>query len=951
MSGSGSNFGRVVIAALVLAGAARGASGQVVPTELTTRAADATALERYLADRGLKAVLAEHLAARLAEAPADERPRLMERLGRTYVDLLATATNAEARTQWEERARVLLKSMPEGQGLPLRVELARTVYSKAESQAELFRIGRLAEAERPELERTLRASKLQFENLGADANRRTKMLEGKLESGRSVPADEEELAESRRVRSVAYYYAGWAGVYVAVISGTEQPAVDSLKAFGWITGRGAYEPAQLEKLPRSLLKHEHIARASIGVAMAFAAVGRQSDAMAWLDVVEQDDSVSPAVRAQLPMRRIGIIAAAQRWNDLERYVVKLRAPRPLDPAHADGQPVLLSETVARYLAVICLQAGKSAGGVQTVVERLAQIAVQDLIAGGHTGQVLELAKTYGTTTLGATGFVPTYVRGVMAYEAAIALIEPGPDAAAIEPATDPDLINKLREAGSLLDAAVTQDDAGKFGGDVPRALLSAGRAYYFAGDSERAADRFARGHALADARRLNDVAEESLWFAVLSLDRLAKSPEATAAVDERLDQLSLLFLRSYPQTTRAAQIVIRRSERSGIADDQAVKTLLAVGKDQPVYETARRQAARLLYRMFRTATTSGGDRNFAAQRFVQVADELLGLDFKAATRTTGKSADEGAARAVLLARQLLDTLLAMSPPDGAKAAGVLDTLTAVLERHPIDTSAFADELLFRKFQLALARQDQAQAERFAEQLVTLAAETRRANTTGSTSVIAGSSRFALSAQRALYLTAVDRFRRTQQGGARAGAAVVEKDAGSEAAAEVQRFGGAVIEQFGGETVLDNSVLSVREEVAGAGEYLWLNKNDSAARDVAIRLDKGLMQRGKPTLAALRRLAILSETIGDTAIALEAWRQLGAGLQPATEQWYRAKYESIRLLALTDKEGARQSLAQHKVLYPTMGTEPWGGKLRELDAVLGPPVDAAAGDGPATKGGS
>ena len=47
----------------------------------------------------------------------------------------------------------------------------------------------------------------------------------------------------------------------------------------------------------------------------------------------------------------------------------------------------------------------------------------------------------------------------------------------------------------------------------------------------------------------------------------------------------------------------------------------------------------------------------------------------------------------------------------------------------------------------------------------------------------------------------------------------------------------------------------------------------------------------------------------------------------------ARYESTRLLADEDPDAARDAIAQHAVLYPDFGPDPWGDRLRALDARL------------------
>ena len=95
--------------------------------------------------------------------------------------------------------------------------------------------------------------------LAADLVRKEESLTKALDSG---PADsdrlERELADTRRWRSSAQYFAGWAGVYIATLEPNPALALESEKEFNAILSAGdAPTPAKLDK---QLLKYEHVAR-------------------------------------------------------------------------------------------------------------------------------------------------------------------------------------------------------------------------------------------------------------------------------------------------------------------------------------------------------------------------------------------------------------------------------------------------------------------------------------------------------------------------------------------------------------------------------------------------------------------------------------------------------------------------------------------------------------------
>ncbi len=894
-----------------------------------------TAMEAYLDRPGLRTLLAEHLAARLKSAPQEERGPIAERLGKLYVSFIATGTPAE-RKEWEERARELLRVVPEVKSYELRLDLARTVYSKAEEAAERWRLRLGTEEEKAEAERSLRGLKGQFESVASDAGRRVDALERTEDSGKATDQTTEDLSDARRIRSIAQYFAGWTSYYIAFLSHSDSAATDALKSFGGLLGAGAGRTAALDRLPKSMLKYDHLARAAIGVALANA-LRRDGDTegLRWLDVIDQESQLPEGVRAQLFTRRLTILASAKRWADVETLV---RAARNSDRAGKGENVRLLEPLAARLLAVLCFES--DARAAVEIVERLGQIAMADLVARGEVGHVLDLAQRFGTSPLGDTGFIVHYVRGVQAYEKAVkaheaalkgtgtpaGTAEPVKPHAADEPTRDPALVVAFRAAAAQLDAAGTQDDAGAFPTERARSLVMAGRSLFRAGDLVRAAERFSQ----ASAGLIADPAagEEALWLAIVALDRAVRDHVGGDA-DVRLDELCTLFLRQFPSTERAANLLVRRAAIGGIDDEKAVSTLLSVPAESPVYASARRQAARVLYRLFRAAPESG--RGFAAGRFVKVADEIAAIDRRDAIEGDRAKSIDATERLVLLSRQMLDALLTSATPDAARAEAVLESLRKVVAFNGSDISAYQAEFTFRTLQVLLAKEDGPAAEKVANELR------------------AGGGRFADAADRLLFQRAVTRWRRATAPD------VLAKDAAAalDAASPVFRLGSGLIDRMGAGpgALQDAAVQTLYRHVAQAGAELWIGRKDTAARDLAIKLDRAILAAVPGTIDSLTRLATLSEAAGDSTTALECWRTLASGHKPGTADWFRAKFDLARLLADRDAPKALDVLEQLAVLYPDYGPEPTRAKLRALHDRLkaGAPAAPTAPTSPPTPG--
>ncbi len=894
---------------------------QAPPPE-ETEASPADAVEAYLERLGLKELLAEQLALRLKASQGPARLPVAERLSRLYVDLLGAARTNDERRVWEQKSRELLEGVPEADSFELRINLFKAMYVPAEETIERSRL-RLAKPEEvAEAERVLRTIKPQLEEIAARVNGRVDLLEKQEEKGEDTEALTERLSEARRLRSLGFYYAAWAGYYLAYLTGTDPPAADALKDFGWLLNSRGGRPASVERLPAPLLKYEHVARAAIGCGLSESARGHDVTAMRWFDALEQAEGVPTAVKDQLLPRRIAVYAGARRWADLERLIrVTRHAGR--DGGGKDVQPLPVG--AARLLAIVSLEADKS--NARGVIEGLSAVALGDLVARGEIAHVLDLMERYGTAPIGDKGFIVNYVRGLQKYDAARAAHKKdGADPE--EPSTSAEAVDTYRQAATMLDAAMKQEDAPSFGGERARAALLVGLSLFYAGDLPQAAEKFQEASRIAPTP---EKAADALWLAIVSLDRAVEGKsKGDAAVEKRRDEAASLFLQSYPGTERAAALLVRRATSGLLADEEAVRVLLGVNKESPLYERARQHAAKLLYSLYRAS--HGPERDFAAMRFVGVAEETLGADRKRALEQAGPEGLEAARRVVIRVRQVLDALLGVSNPDAPRAEAALAILSAVASHHGIDLAENRAELTFRRLQIALARDDAAGAADLVEQLSAAGAD----------------SQFSIAADQLMFRRAADQRQREQASG---------KDGPKkETLGAIVKHGVRVIDRAGepSKALADPAILSAYEVVAQAACDLWEREQDTAMRDVSMRLDKAVLAARPQAEGSLRRLARTAEAAGDVATALQCWRTLMSGLAAGSEPWFEARYHTLRLLARTDQDRAREAMRQHVLLYPKYGPDPWGARIKELDATLGPaptpPPGPPAGSGPDKPGG-
>jgi hypothetical protein len=866
----------------------------------------------YLADLDLLDVLAAQLRDRVEHAQGPAREQAAENLGRLYVKLLGAARSRDERTALEARARELLDRVPTADNPELRIDLAKASYLSAEDTAERFRLRLAKDDEVVEALRVLRTAGPVFASMGARLHERVTTLERKEElvGDDEAPVVRAQLAEARRLRSLARYYDGWTSYYIALLSDRPSDAQQSLVAFGVLLNTPPAKPASLDRAPKNLFKFEHVARSAMGCALAASLVGDDVAALRWMEALEAATDLPPNVQDQLFSRRVIVLLSADRWADATLAVRDRRSPAP----GATGVS-LLTTPEARLLAVLSLEALRRTDlreGFRQPANELAQDALADLISRGEVAQVVDLVKRYGTLPIGQGGFIVAYVRAIEAFEdcrtAHKSALAPG--ASPDEPAKDPAVVNSYRDAARLLADAAATKDADTFPDQLAQTLLRRGLALYYASDMTAAADAFEEAFAKA---RAGPMQQDALWYAVVALDG-ATERGATGLADRR-KRLATLYLRSFPGSENATRLLLRGDE--GISETEAIEILMSVSPESPLFVPARRQASRLLYAAYKRAPAA--ERDFAAMRFADAAEEVIRADFARAMRgslanTQDQQAAKEAAQSVIIrARQIADAILSLRVPDLPRVEAALDLIDQAGTRTGTPVDAFKDEVAFRRLQIALARRDDAKIDQLAA------------------SFQGASGPFADAADRLLFQRSVDHWK------------VNEDDLRT--ARSVVRFGSRIADSAGPNR--QQGLEYVRDQTARAAAMLWEKERAEQMRALAIRMDRAQVESGTRTVASLRRLAVLLEDAGDNPGSFRAWDELLAGHDQASQEWLEARYHSLRLLIKVDPAKALAAYEQHMLLNPGGGTAPWGSKIESLRPQLpsapapapAPPPDA------------
>jgi hypothetical protein len=826
-------------------------------------------VERYLAKMGLTEILAEH-----------------------------PATTPEEFARLEALSRDLLRSVPDAGTFDLRINLAKARYLPAEKVAEEDRL-RLASVDEVETARvSLGTVAGELRQIAGQLTLRIRQLESTERRGSErIDQVREELAEARNLRALASYYAGWASTYHASLTGRADIARDGLASFAVLLAGDEEDEPTLDRLPRTLLRREPVARAALGTAVCRSIMNQHAEAIAWLDELDRSPDTPESVRGQVFARRLSILAADRRWDTLSVLVERERKSGRFGPVSGEAlEP--LGVTEARLLAVEVLEAVvglRQDDPRREAAEPVAAAALTDLVTRGEVGHVLDLLVKYGSLPLGGDGFIVRYVRGLRAYErarSAHAATGEEPD----QPLGDAGVRAMYIDAGDLLGQAFNTADATTYPVERGKCGLLLGLSMYYRGALVQAADRLEAVAALAGAAER----QEAIWLALVALDSAIE--RGTDGINARRDAMAAMYLTEYPASDRAATLLLRQRGEGLLDDAAAAEVLLTVSPDSPLYSAARRQAEARLYRVLRRATDDA--RASRVARYLALVSSVLEADRREVIAVRDTDARRSLAHAaVQRCRRALDASLSGTVPDLTVARRVLGLLAEFREIAGEDSDTLAGEILFRRLQVAA---HEGAVQRVNELYLRLEAEGGRS---------------AESAARFLY----NRARR----------AVDDRPDDLDAARELVRAGSAVLAfaVSGGETSGAEAAV-VRDRVASAAQRLWSAEVDAESRDLAIRLDTESMRAGVATVEGLTRLGNLAGEVGRDELALEAWRTLSAGAPSGSQVWFKARYRSIEILGRTSPTEAVEALDQHFALYPDGGPSPYGERFDDLRDRLG-----------------
>lgn len=853
----------------------------------TLRADD---VAEWLERRGLAALLATRLEQELDEnRDPQRRQQLAARLAAVYARLLESGGDPATLADLEARSRALLGAVAGQDADELRIALLGATQRSAAKVAERRRLRAEGAEELVAAQATLERILPELREVRKQIRHGLDGLQRRLSRAGGVEATilVEEVECQQRLAAQASFLAAWTAYYLGWLDGRQDliREADALFVELLDTGEGNPSPADIST---DLRAQEPYARAILGVALCRALSQRTASALDWLALLA-DASTYSGLRSELPAWRLAILLDAGEWEQATQELAKVTA-EPSAPT-----------AWMRLAAARGLESAQQSAAAR----RLAGQAVAELARRGELSQVLDLARRFGIEALGEQGFVLRYVRGVERFDAARA--SHAAVVADVESPLNPSSqhakpIELYEQSARELEAGLREPDAASFAPAAAAAQAMIGWCRYYQGRLVDASTAFAA----AATRQEGGDAAESLWMAIVTIDRLRGAGNSTPELDSRLDELVAKFLAEHPSSARAPHLVLRRARGDQPATLELAEQLQAVPPNSDAFPEAQRRTVQVLYELYRGAR--GADRLTLARRLLAAAAPVIDGD----VRQLDALADTQREAHVLRVRQTIEAALDSGVGRHELARERLAELSTASDAGLLDLAPIAEELAFRRMQVHLAADERADAERMARELV----------------AATGDGPWRRAVARAMFRDAFERWR---GGGpsaiddAAAQAQVVEW--GSMVLAEVDLAPDAATRR---QLLEAPAMLATLAAVAEAAARRWeATRDETMGRTAASRLDAVLTLRPNDS-TALRFGAIVAHGLGQSSVALDRLRALLAGTPVGSTGWFEAKHRQISILAETDAPRAREVMDQLKSFHPDFGPAPWGERLRALD---------------------
>jgi len=822
----------------------------------------------------LKAQLKDRLSAAREQAANDQDPAriiehdqaieaLVEQLASIYLqELKAIEQSNPYRVVVQIQAQSLLDTMPRVGMYELRFELLVGEYLQIEPSVELHRLELLDDADRTGSVAELIGVTQELATLSAKLDLSVNSIENKLKStpDRKLSEIKAQIADLRRFRSLAHYYHAWAGYSLAVL---EDRAVDqdAFTSFGWLLGSQGGLP-QLSEFNESTLEFDHVARAAIGMAMAYAQSQEPMLGRVWLRKTIESTYTNAEISALAKDRLFQIHAMAGDWDIINRMLDDLIEEM------GEDEPVPVAQ--ARFIALRALhdlEADYLSERDEAEANEATRSAIEQLIKHGEIGHVLELYTKFEKLPLVADSFITNYARALAALDQAQRMGDAG----------------RYASVATLFVEALASKDADRF--EIERDDCTLKLAFVEI-QSGRPREALKACDLLIKQSPDEKTIEEARWMRIAALDAINVKSNRQSSIE--LDQAVQTYIAAYPTTNRTAKLVLRYAMRGTVDSRIAIDSLSTIADDDPIALPARRTLVQLRYQRQRS-------QGFSDQQ--AIADLLRMIRWITDNQPTAITDTDDAKARIQILRIGIDLALRSSPADVDASRELLKIAQVIVDDH-LALRSFTPELFYRQLEIELIEDNM-------ERAIGLLAELESID-----AYKADSARVLI-----FNCTIKDWQSKPTERSAR-----ILIDLGAKVLAK---------ESSPHPEPLGVQVSSVAEIIAQAGAYLWESHDEDEARVLSLRLSILVMDRGDPTEPGLRRTAHLAERSDDLSHALDAWLRLLGAYPESTEDWYTARYESLRLMLAIDPIRAQDAYAQFKALHPNTNESQWGVSISEL----------------------
>lgn len=847
------------------------AAAAVVWLALSPSAMSAEPLDQLLGRLGLVELRLHRLERTLqAETDGAKRLALARQLTDGYAEqLVAAAEDPERFAHWQACVEKLLAEVPGAKTPTLEVVLWQADYQRAEA---LF----IRWLEEPTDKASLESAAQTLARIAPLlTNRRGELAAAADQTAESIekltaPAERAAAEQQmQKLQSVAARAGYFAGWSHYYLGVTKQNPAAARRDF-------------------AAAKEQFLIVLDIGDEKNYEGV--EADGLA-LETIWRARAVIGLGLAELGLGRAGAAAKVFSWLDQAAVSPALRDQAPYWQVQGMLNAGLLDEAVKLVAAQVALDSGSPTPGKCS----LAMAAIRGGVAAGERSEsqrkqliaegLRGLARMRQFETLdklivrhglekllGESQFTLAWLRGRRLYLAA-------------EKSKSDD---EFRSAAKLLGDTLKQPEA-------KASVADAGQVRYYLGWCEfrlnelPAAARTFHEAATALRSSASDLAAQAAWMQATCLVTLAAKDQTQ--ITPAIAALQT-FQQEFPasEQARRADLLVTRLRQSRSSPAEAIRELAAIKTSDPNYASAQYEICLLQHQLWSAAKSDSAKASPLAADVLKTADRFLAM----ADRT---SDFERRLKAALVSS---DILLAASPPEEARVKQLLASVAeAAAHVDPADSTAL--EYQYRRLQLAQRAGD--------AKSMHAAAESIARHGSGSPYELPALVIVARSADAAVQAAPAN-----------------ERAARQDEAAGIYR---RLVSLLGDSpaALADN-----KNALAASSKLAQYDEDRGRWKEAAERLNR-LVEAAPKDRRLLKRAGLAAWQAKQFAASLAHWRTLLAGVDGGSDDWLEAKYYQLACLRETDRPAAKKVYDQFKLLYPTVKSAAWQGKLAELEQQL------------------